>query len=257
MTAVRLTVLTSIAGRSSGYLLEAAGRRILVDCGPGVTAALGAHGGPEAIDAVAVTHAHADHCLDLEGMGYALRCPDPLERRLPLALPRETAAVASGLDDLFGVPTNPTMARPIAQSFEVRPLDLNGPERVGLLPGIGLEAFAARHPVQSAALRFTVPGAVVTFSSDTTWTQPVVDAAGDASLFVCEATYLEADQARLERNGHLTAAMAGRLAQEAGARRVLLCHLSYQEDAPRAVAGAAERYQGPIEATSPGLTLEV
>jgi ribonuclease BN (tRNA processing enzyme) len=254
---VRLTVLTSIAGRSSGYLLETAGRRVLVDCGPGVVAALAAHGGPESIDAVAVTHAHADHCLDLEGMGYALRCPDPQDRQLPLALPRDTAKVASGLDDLFGVPTNPTMARPIEQSFAVRPLDPDRPEQVALLPGITLEAFAARHPVQSAALRFTVDGAVVAFSSDTTWTEPLVAAAGDASLFVCEATYLEADQASLERNGHLTAHMAGRLADAAGSRRLLLCHLSYAEDAPRALADAAETYAGPIEAASPGLTLEI
>jgi ribonuclease BN (tRNA processing enzyme) len=259
MAGTRLTVLTSIAGRSSGYLLEAAGRRVLVDCGPGVTAALGPYGGPESIDAVAVTHAHADHCLDLMGMGYALRCPEPLERRVPLALPEDTAAVAGRLDDLFGVPTNPTMARPIAQSFAVRPLAPERREQVELLPGIGLEGFAARHPVQSAALRFTLPGAVVTFSSDTTWTAPVVAAAGDASLLVCEATYLEADQARLERNGHLTAGMAGRLAREAGARRLLLCHLSYPEDAARALADAGERYdgRGPIEAASPGLSLEI
>ncbi|HEY5989358.1 MAG TPA: MBL fold metallo-hydrolase, partial [Streptosporangiaceae bacterium] len=125
--------------------------------------------------------------------------------------------------------------------------------------GIGLEAFPARHPVQSAALRFTVAGTVVTFSSDTTWTEPLVAAAGDASLFVCEATYLRADQATLERNGHLTAGMAGRLAHAAGARRLLLCHLSYPEDAAQALADAGESYdgRGPIEVASPGLSLEV
>ena len=198
----RLTVLTSAAGRSSGYLLEAAGRRVLVDCGPGVVGALTAHGGPEGLDAVVVTHAHADHCLDLMGMGYALRCPDPLDRRLPLLLPEGTAVVAGQLDDLFGVPTSPAMARPIAQSFALRPLSLARPESVELFPGLSLEAFPARHPVQSAALRFTVGGAVVAFSSDTTWAEPVVAAASDASLFVCEATYLAADQATLERHGH-------------------------------------------------------
>jgi ribonuclease BN (tRNA processing enzyme) len=192
-------------------------------------------------------------------MGYALRCPEPLQRRVPLVLPTDTASVASGLDDLFGVPTNPTMARPIAQSFDVRPLTLERAEGIELLPGIGLEAFPARHPVQSAALRFTVPGAVVTFSSDTTWAEPVVAAAADASLFVCEATYLEADQATLDRNGHLTAGMAGRLARSAGARRLMLCHLSYPQDAGRALADAGESYDGSglIEVAVPGLGLEI
>jgi ribonuclease BN (tRNA processing enzyme) len=255
----RLTVLTSAAGRSSGYLLEAAGRRVLVDCGPGVVAALASHGGPEGLDAVVVTHAHADHCLDLMGMGYALRCPDPLDRQLPLLLPEGTAMIARRLDDLFGVPTSPQMARPIAQSFQLRPLALAGPEPVELFPGLSLEAFPARHAVQSAALRFTASGVVVTFSSDTTWTASVVAAASDASLFVCEATYLEADEATLERHGHLTARLAGRLAHASGARRLLLSHLSYPADAARALADAGEAYDGSgsIEVATPGLTFSV
>jgi ribonuclease BN (tRNA processing enzyme) len=255
----RLTVLTSAAGRSSGYLLEAAGRRVLVDCGPGVVAALAPHGGPEGLDAVVVTHEHADHCLDLMGMGYALRCPDPLDRRIPLLLPEDTAVVAGRLDDLFGVPTSDAMARPIAQSFALRPLPLAAPEAVELFPGLSVEAFAARHAVQSAALRFTADGVVVAFSSDTTWAEPVVAAAADASLFVCEATFLEADPEALERHGHLTARLAGRLASESGARRLLLSHLSYPDDAARALADAGEAYdgRGRIEVATPGLTLTI
>jgi ribonuclease BN (tRNA processing enzyme) len=255
----RLTVLASAAGRSSGYLLETADRRVLVDCGPGVVAALASYGGPTALDAVVVTHAHADHCLDLMGMGYALRCPDPLDRQLPLVLPKGTATVARQFDDLFGVPTSPLMARPIAQSFDLRPLALAAPESVELFPGLSLEAFPAKHPVQSAALRFIASGAVVTFSSDTAWTESVVAAARDASLFVCEATYLEADEATLERHGHLTARLAGRLARLAGARRLLLSHLSYPTDAAQALADAGEIYNGrdAIEVATPGLTVTI
>jgi ribonuclease BN (tRNA processing enzyme) len=256
---LRLTVLTSAAGRSSGYLLEAAGRRVLVDCGPGVVAALASYGGPEGLDAVVVTHAHADHCLDLMGMGYALRCPDPLDRRLPLLLPEDAAVVARHLDELFGVPTSPEMARPIAQAFIVRSLVLEGSESVELFPGLNLEAFPAKHPVQSAALRFTVSGAVVTFSSDTCWTDSIIAAASDASLFVCEATHLEADQGMLERQGHLTARLAGRLARAAGARRLLLSHLSYPGDAAQALTDATESYEGwgPVEVATPALTLTI
>jgi ribonuclease BN (tRNA processing enzyme) len=255
----RLTVLSSAAGRSSGYLLEAAGRRVLVDCGPGAVAALASHGGPEGLDAVAVTHAHADHCLDLMAMGYALRFPDPPDRRIPLLLPASMTEVARRFDDLFGVPTSATMARPIAQSFTLRPLALARPEPVELFPGLSLEAFPARHAVESAALRFTASGVVVTFSSDTTWAESVVAAASGASLFVCEATYLEADAATLERNGHLTARMAGRLAQVSGARSLLLSHLSYPTDAARAIADAGEAYDGsgPIEVAAPGRTLSI
>jgi ribonuclease BN (tRNA processing enzyme) len=254
---LRLTVLTSAAGRSSGYLLEAAGRRVLVDCGPGVVAALASHGGPTALDAVVVTHAHADHCLDLMGMGYALRYPKPLDRQIPLVLLEDTATVTRQLDDLFGVPTSPPMTRPIAQAFALHPLALGGPEGIELFPGFNLEAFPAKHAVQSAALRFSVSNAVVTFSSDTTWTDSVIAAASGASLFVCEATYLEADQARLERDGHLTARLAGRLAHAAGSRRLLLSHLADPSDAAQALADASEVFDGnrSIAVATPALTL--
>jgi ribonuclease Z len=45
-------------------------------------------------------------------------------------------------------------------------------------------------------------------------------------VLVCEATYLERDAEMARRFGHLTAAQAARLAREAGARKLVLNHLS-------------------------------
>jgi ribonuclease BN (tRNA processing enzyme) len=57
-----------------------------------------------------------------------------------------------------------------------------------------LTAFAAKHAVPSAALRFEdrSSGRVIAFSSDTADCEGVRAAARDADLFVCEATYLTA-----------------------------------------------------------------
>ena len=41
---------------SSGYLVATSRCRVLLDCGPGVAAALSAHGGAGGLDAVVVTH---------------------------------------------------------------------------------------------------------------------------------------------------------------------------------------------------------
>src|SRR3954452_24581425 len=49
----------------SGYLLEHEGRRLLVDCGPGVLARLREHEPWPSVDAIAITHTHLDHCGDL------------------------------------------------------------------------------------------------------------------------------------------------------------------------------------------------
>ena len=70
--AVQLTVVGSSpawpnpGGAQSGYLIEDDGRRLLLDCGPGVLARLRAlYGGWPRVDAVVITHWHLDHWGDL------------------------------------------------------------------------------------------------------------------------------------------------------------------------------------------------
>src|SRR5947209_9294471 len=49
----------------SGYLLEHDGRRLLVDCGPGVLSRLREAEGWPRIDAIVISHFHLDHFGDL------------------------------------------------------------------------------------------------------------------------------------------------------------------------------------------------
>src|SRR6266571_2065081 len=50
---------------SSSYLLTAEGFRLLVDLGNGALGALQRYASPGDIDAVLISHLHADHCLDM------------------------------------------------------------------------------------------------------------------------------------------------------------------------------------------------
>src|SRR2546430_8627635 len=52
-------------GAQSGYLLESDGRRILLDCGPGVLARLREREPWPELDAIAITHWHLDHWGDI------------------------------------------------------------------------------------------------------------------------------------------------------------------------------------------------
>ena len=64
-------------GACSGYLVEGGGQTILLDCGPGVFAKLRRFVDYVDVDAVVITHLHADHILDLvpyaSGLRYAPR----------------------------------------------------------------------------------------------------------------------------------------------------------------------------------------
>src|SRR5262249_7493662 len=105
---VRITVLgkspawQDANGACSGYLVEGGGQVVLLDCGPGVFAKLRAAVGYETVDAVLITHLHADHILDLVPFASGLRYrpwdgPPPRPRLIaPPGAPEAFAAVCSG-----------------------------------------------------------------------------------------------------------------------------------------------------------------
>src|SRR5690242_7124329 len=99
---MRITVLgkspawQDAGGACSGYLVEGGGARILLDCGPGVFAKLRVHARYETIDAVVISHLHADHVLDLVPFASALRY-GPHPARPKLIAPDGAKAVLTAL----------------------------------------------------------------------------------------------------------------------------------------------------------------
>ena len=99
---VRLTVLGSGASfpgsghACSGYLLESGGTRVMLECGNGSVANAAAVTDVTTLDAVVVSHAHADHFVDLYALQAALRyAPQGPVGSVPLYLP-------AGLFDMLG-----------------------------------------------------------------------------------------------------------------------------------------------------------
>src|ERR687886_100532 len=75
---MRVTVLgkspsyTDAGGACSGYLVEEDGVTVLLDCGNGVFGKLRRFVDYVDVDAVVISHLHADHFLDLVPYSYAL-----------------------------------------------------------------------------------------------------------------------------------------------------------------------------------------
>jgi phosphoribosyl 1,2-cyclic phosphate phosphodiesterase len=97
----------------SSILIESGGRRLLVDCGPDLREQLLA-ADVAAIDAVIVTHDHADHCHgidELRGIAQRLGRPVPLYAR---------AGVLDSLQQRFGYIFNSSnLYRAIAEPLEL------------------------------------------------------------------------------------------------------------------------------------------
>src|SRR5487761_81872 len=99
LTVVRLTVIGcsgSFPGPDSPascYLVEADGFRLLLDLGNGALGALQRHAPLDGIDAVCLSHLHADHCLDLCSFWVARTYhPEGPRPRIPVYAPAGTAA---------------------------------------------------------------------------------------------------------------------------------------------------------------------
>ncbi|HEU0131054.1 MAG TPA: MBL fold metallo-hydrolase [Mycobacteriales bacterium] len=228
----------------SAYLVEHDGFRLLLDAGNGAIGALQRHGGIFDLDAVLLSHLHADHCLDLVAYSYARRYHPDRPPLLPVYGPYGTRdrllqvfdrRPDEGLEDVYAFATTGEGSREI------------GPFRVDLTP--------TAHPVECYAIRVTAGGRSVTYSADTGPCAAVADAARETDLFLCESTWLE-DSPR-PPNLHLTAREAGEHAARAGAGRLALIHTTAYLDQDAYVAQAATAFAGPLERATPGATWDL
>lgn len=236
-------------GACSGYLVQEEDSRLLLDCGNGAFSQLTRHLDPFALDAVIITHLHADHFFDLVPMRYALLLTFGRRRptKLPLWLPNGCAQVLEGFAASFG-----GVAPYFGEVFELQEYNPGDVVRVGALT---VNIVEMKHFIPSYGLRLTGNGTLA-YSGDTGYCDTVVALAAGADTFLCEATQQEATYAR-SRAGHLSAIDAGRVATQAGVRRLLLTHIWYQLDPRRSLEETRTSYAGDLALAVEGETYEV
>lgn len=234
---------------ASCYLLEAEdadGRtwRVLLDLGSGSLGTLHRHADPLAVDAVLLSHLHADHCLDLTGY-YVLRKYHPrgVQPRIPVWGPVGTADRMARAYDL---PDEPGMHH----EFDFREWD--GVEQIGPFT---VEPVAVNHPVPAFGLRVSADGVTLAYTGDTGPCASLDDLARDVDLFLAEASFRAVDDNPPDL--HLTGTDCGEVAARAGARRLVLTHVPPWHDPQDALAEAVAAYAGPVELARPGATYEL
>jgi len=96
-------------------------------------------------------------------------------------------------------------------------------------------------------------------TGDTRPCRGTVEAARDADVLVHDSTFGDPEQARAEETMHSTAREAARVASEAGARRLVLTHLStrYDREFGPLVEQARAEYRGALDVASDGMVIEV
>ena len=264
-----------------GALLRWDAEGVLFDPGEGTQRQMALAGvSASTITRICITHFHGDHCLGLPGVAQRLRLDQvahPVDVYFPAAGTGYyerllTATVHQPADQLRPHPCAPgTVADAPAFRIEARPLvhrtatlgwRLVEPDGRRMLPD-RLEAAGVAGPdvgrlqregsLEVAGRRVRLeevsaprPGQKVAFVMDTKLCDAALALAADADLLVCEATFLERDADLAERYRHLTATQAGRIAAEAGARRLVLTHFSRRYPDLDAFAAEAARHHADV-----------
>ena len=232
----------------SCYLLEADqdGRtwRILLDLGSGALGPLHRYADPLGVDAVFLSHLHADHCLDLCGY-YVLRRYHPrgVQPRIPVWGPDGTAA---RLAAAYGGSEGSEMAAVFGFAGYSGPVRL-GPFTVDPVPVV--------HPVPAYALRVSADGGLVAYTGDTGPCPGLARVAAGADLLLAEASF--EDGRDNPPDLHLTGGEAGRLAAEHGVPRLVLTHIPPWNDPQQAFGEARASYRGSLDLAVPGAVYEV
>lgn len=248
----------------TGNLLEHGDTRLLVDVGGGVLGALAAHAPLDKLSGVFLSHLHNDHVADLYPLALWARFT---RRRLPIYGPVGTRTLLYRWFSLFSSDPDPyVQALEIVEMEEWRVYTLGETrsrsegDDVPHHVGIRFMACPVEHNVACFALRAEAGGKRFVFSGDTRAGALLEEAALDADLFLCEATYQDLPPGRdpeKSRDHHMTAREAGLLAKKARAKRLVLTHLKYDLDRETSRKQAEEGYGAPVEVAEPGRAFEL
>jgi ribonuclease BN (tRNA processing enzyme) len=226
---------------ASCYLLEADGFRLVLDLGNGSLGVLQRYAKLFGIDAICLSHLHADHCVDMGAYWvarqYTAQGPRP---PIPVYGPPGTAERVTGFggEDLERV-------RERFDFIDHAPETGIGPFR--------LTTERMNHPVETYGFRIEQAGWRLAYSADTGESDALVRLAEGVDLLLCEASFLDVPGNR--PNLHLSARQAAEHAVRAGVGELVLTHLVPWHDRDRSLAEAAAVYRGPLSLATTGLVL--
>jgi ribonuclease BN (tRNA processing enzyme) len=219
--------------------------RVLLDLGSGALGALHRHVDPLTIDAVLVSHLHADHFFDISGY-YVLRKyhPSGPQPRIPVHGPRGTRSRAARA---YGLPRDPGMT----EEFDFKRLR-KAPLQLGPLT---VTARRVEHPIEAYGFRVEHDGRSLVYSGDTALCSALCELATDADLLLAEAAFREGVDN--PPGIHMTGAAAASVARDAGVGRLVLTHIPPWHEKQDAVREAQAVYDGPVLLAHEGATYEV
>ena len=223
-------------GACSGYLVRAGAHCTWLEAGPGTLANLQLHVPLDKLDAVVVSHSHADHRSDLESLYVALRYFVGRDH-FPVYVPEGVR------EEMRGEQFDSTFEWRVVSDGEST---LIGPARWTWR--------RTDHPVETLAARAEMAGRALGYSADTGPGWDLAELGEGLTLALVEASLAQDAEGTVQ---HLSARQAGLAAARAGAGRLLLTHLAPGLDREQAREDAEDAFGAPVEVAIVGKTWDI
>lgn len=250
---LRLTVLGSATpypsadNPCSGYLVTSGDTRIWVDAGTGTLGPLQRRVRLDELDAIWISHMHADHSADLLTAYYGALYAD-----ISLAAPIPLYGPAGIADRLAGFLSNTPVRSPVESAFAVTELHDGHQATIGSLR---LTSRAVAHGIPAFAVRIETAGSSLVYSGDTAPCAGLKELAQDCDVLLCEAE--SAQLSAEDEQVHHTPEDTGGTASETRASRLIVTHVGRFLTPEQAVARAAKRFDGPVGYAAPGAIFSI
>lgn len=233
---MRLTVVGSTGsmsgpeGAASCYLVQADGVdpdtgeertwSLIMDLGPGAFGQLWKYLTPRDLDAVLISHGHADHMADIISLQVYLKWhPDGEIRGLPIYGPED---IPTRIIQIEGYRTDFSEY----EAFDYRPITQGTEFQVGPMK---ISAFRGLHPVESYGFRIEGPSegdceetVTLAYTGDTDSCEGMDRMAEGAELLLSECGFTDAVEVR---GIHLSGTRAAELANRASVNCLVLTHI--------------------------------
>lgn len=242
-----VTILGSGAALPTGHrhcsaqVVNVGGFKILLDCAEGTQDGIRrCHIKLQSLGTILISHLHGDHFFGLPGLLSTMHLCGRTEPVTVIA-PKGARQVIETTFELTG--------NHIGYPLEFIEMDFcEGSHRVFESPRCTVDAFPIVHSVPTFGFRITeVPRGARPSSSpltyayccDTVYTEDILPHIQGADLLCLECTFANELAPLAAERQHLTAGQAGRLAALAGARQLLLTHISARYKEPQVLLDQA------------------
>ena len=216
---------------SSGYLLEHESFQLLIDCGSGVLSKLQNIIQPEDLDAVILSHYHPDHIADIGVLQHA--------RLIQGFLGKKTPTLPLYGHELDSYEFSKLTYKEITKGIAYNPSEVltAGPFQVTFL--------RTDHPAPCYAMRIEAAGKAIVYTGDSSFKEEFIEFSRNAELLLCECNFYGHQNGKSA--GHMNSIDAGKFAQKAEVKQLILTHLPQYGTLSELITEAASEFTGIIK----------